>query len=354
MTRADRADSYQREHSWLGFPIAVVYKVFEDRTPHLAAMVTYYVFVSLFPLLLLFTSAAGFLLQGNPHLRHQLIDSAVSAIPGLGSQLVKNIQGFRGSATGVAVGLAGTLYGALGGMQALQAAFNQIYGVPRHEQPNPLIARLRSLGLLVLLGTAVIVATGIAALVSTANSVSSQFGTGLQVVGYGVSFVINIALFSAAVQLLTARELRLRNVITGAAFAGGLWELLQIFGSRYVAHEATHGTDFYGIFGVVLATVAWIYLESLALLISAEINVVMHRRLWPRALLILFSDRVELTPADKKAYAMYAATQEFKGFEVVEPRFQHSPPPRPVPAQSAPAAPPHSRPESASPDRASG
>lgn len=319
--RVNRMDRFQRRHGWVGFPLAVVYKFFDDRAPHLAAMVTYYAFVSLFPLMLLFTSAAGFVLQGSAHLRQQLLQTALKEIPGLGPQLANNIKGFHGSAAGVAIGLLGTLYGSLGAMQAAQAAFNHIYGVPRHDQPDPLASRVRSLGLLVLLGTAVIVSTGVAALVSTANGVSSQLGVGVRLAGYILSLGLNVALFSGAVQLLTARELRFRDVLTGGLFAGAIWEVLQVFGSRYVAHEATHGSSFYGIFGVVLATIAWIYLQSLALMVAAELNVVLQRRLWPRALLALFSDKVELTAADKQAYSMYAAAQRFKRFQVIDTRF---------------------------------
>ncbi len=317
----DRLDRFQRRHSPVGFPLAVAYKLFDDRAPYLAALVTYYAFVSLFPLLLLTVSAAGFFLDSRPGLRHRVVESVLADLPGLGAQLRANLTGFHGSGLALALGIVGTLYGALGAMQAAQAAFNQVYGVPRNEQPNPLVSRVRSVGLVGLLGTGVLVSTGIASLVSTTNRLSTQWGFGLRVAGYGLAFAINLALFTAAFQLLTARELRIRNVITGGVIAGAVWELLQAFGSRYVAHEASHGTTLYGVFGVVLATIAWIYLQALALMLSAEVNVVLHRRLWPRALLTPFTDDVQLTVADERAYAMYAATQRFKGFERVTAEF---------------------------------
>jgi YihY family inner membrane protein len=317
----DRLDRYQREHSWLGFPLAVLYKLADDRGPHLAALVTYYAFVSLFPLLLLFVSAAGFFLDGEPHLRQRIIAMALKNLAVLGPDVRRNISGFHGSGAALAVGIIGTLYGALGAMQAAQAAFNQINGVPRNEQPNPLKSRLRSLGLVALLGIAVIISTGIASLAATANGISETFGIELRVAAYGLSFAINIALFTAAFQLLTASELKTRHVITGGLIAGASWEALQVFGSRYVAHEVQHGSSLYGVFGVVLAAIAWIYLQALALMLSAEINVVLHNRLWPRALLTPFTDNVELTDADQRAYAMYARTQRFKGFEKVDTDF---------------------------------
>lgn len=324
-------DAFQRRHNWLGFTLGVIYKAFDDRAPYLAALVTYYAFVSLFPLLLLFISIAGFVLQSDPHLRQQVVGSAIGNLPGIGSELRQQIKGFRGSGAGVVAGVAGLLYGALGATQAAQAAFNQIYAVPRNEQPNPIRSRIRSLGLLLLLGTAVLVTSGINILVSTGNGVSAQLDFGLRVIGFIVSLALNMGLFTAAFQVLTAKELRARDVVTGGVIAGTAWQLLQTFGSQYVAHEVKHGGALYGVFGVVLATLAYVYLEALFLMMAAEINVVIQRRLWPRSLLTPFTDDVELTAADEDAYSSYVRAQRFKGWQKVDSFF----PSRVGPAQPA-------------------
>lgn len=333
VSRVERLDAFQREHDWLGFPLAVAYKAFDDRAPYLAALVTYYAFVSLFPLILLFVSIAGFVLQSNPHLRQQVVGSAIGNLPGIGPVLRQQITGFRGSGAGVVAGVVGLLYGALGATQAAQAAFNQIYAVPRNEQPNPIKSRIRSLGLLLLLGTAVLVSSGINILVSTGNGLSAQLGSGLRAVGFVISLVINLGLFTGAFQLLTAKELRVRDVVTGGVIAGSAWQLLQTFGSQYVSHEVHHGGALYGVFGVVLATLAYVYLEALFLMFAAEINVVLQRRLWPRSLLTPFTDDVELTTADEEAYASYVRAQRFKGWQLVDVRFPGRGHPQPAASQ---------------------
>ena len=61
-----RLDRFQQRHPVLGFPIAVIYKFVEDQGPYLAALITYYGFLSLFPLLLLLASVLGFVLQDDP------------------------------------------------------------------------------------------------------------------------------------------------------------------------------------------------------------------------------------------------------------------------------------------------
>jgi YihY family inner membrane protein len=324
--RAERVDRYQRRHTWLGFPIAVVYKAFDDRALFLAALVTYYAFVALFPLLLIFVSTLGFVLQSHPEIRQDILNSAVGQIPGIGTTLKQNISGFKGSAAGLAVGGVGLIYGALGATQSAQAAFNHIYAVPRNLQPNPIRSRLRSLGLLFLLGTAVVVSSGINFLVSNSNGISHQLGLGLKIVGYLVDLVINVGLFSVAFRVLTATELHLRDVFAGGLITGAGWELLQAFGSRYVLHEVQHGSALYGVFGVVLATLAWIYLVALVIMVSAEINVVRGRKLWPRSLMSPFTDNIDPTPADLVVYESYVRSHRFKGWLGIDVSFN---PPEP-------------------------
>ena len=327
-----RVDEYQRQHTWLGFPLAVIYKYFDDRGPYLAALVTYYSFISLFPLLLLLYSVLGFVLQGDTGLRHNLEHSVLSNFPVIGSQLKTDITGFRGSGAGLTIGVLGTLYGGLGGTQAAQAGFNQIYGVPRSEQPNPFKSRLRSLGLLALLGSGVLLATGLTVILSTANGISHNLGDAVQVAGYGVSYVVNVALFCTAFRLLTARDLGYRQVWAGGVIVAAVWMLVQGFGSSLISRELTHWRHLYGGFAIVLVTLAWLYLQSVILMLSAEINVVLEYRLWPRSLLTPFTDNVQLTGADRRAYRQYAEVQQFKGFETVTAEFE------PVPDRDAPGA----------------
>lgn len=84
MSVADRLDRLQRRRPVLGFPIAVVYKFVDDQGGYLAALITYYAFVSLFPALLLFSVILGIVLMGNPELQQQILNSALGQIPAIG------------------------------------------------------------------------------------------------------------------------------------------------------------------------------------------------------------------------------------------------------------------------------
>src|SRR6188472_4095818 len=102
-------DTYQRDHRWLGFPLAVAYKFGDDQGPYLAALIAYYGFLSLFPLLLLLVTVLGFVLQDNPHLQVELLDSALGQFPVIGAQLRDNVHSLKGSGAGLAVGILLTL-----------------------------------------------------------------------------------------------------------------------------------------------------------------------------------------------------------------------------------------------------
>jgi YihY family inner membrane protein len=319
---AERFDDFQRRHTVVGFPMAVAYKVFDDRAVYHAALIAYYGFLSLFPLLLLFFSTVGYVLQGDPGLQHRLAHSALRDFPIVGAQLQSSIKSFTGNRAALAVGIVGSLYGGLGIMQAAQTAFNQIYGIPRNRQPNPFTSRLRSLGLLLLLGSAIIAASAITIFVNTVKSVGgAAVGAGFTVAGDVLSYALYVAVFAGAFQLLTARELRWRNVLTGGLLAAASWLVLQAEATVYIAHRLSHASQLYGSFAVVLALLGYIFLQALAVVIGAEINVVLHQRLWPRALKAPFTDDVKLTDVDRRLYTLYARAQRFKGFERIEVEF---------------------------------
>ncbi|PWJ54577.1 YihY family inner membrane protein [Quadrisphaera granulorum] len=348
----DRIDAFQRRHPASAFPLAVVYKFAEDRGPHLAALMAYYGFVSVFPLLLLLVSVLGFVLQpfagADPDLSNRAVTTTIdvlAGVPVLGSALQGSITGLRGSGVALTIGALGTLYGGMGVMQATQAALNRIYAVPRYKQPNPILSRLRSIVLMVALGLLAIVATAISvALPQVAQAVPVGGGL-LLAAGTLVPFAINTGIFIVIFRVLTAVHLGWRNVLIGALVAAGLWEVLQTVFARLGGAYLQHAGDVYGVFGVVLGLVAWLYLQSMALVLAAEINVVRQRRLYPRALLTPFTDDVDLTPQDVRTYTGYARSETYKGFETVTATFDKDAPPEEPTVRAAPEAASETAPE---------
>ena len=317
-----RLDGYQRRHRWIGLPLGVVYKFFDDQGGYLTALITYYGFLSLFPLLLLFVTVLGFALHGDAQLQEKLLNSALAQFPVVGSQLRQSLHAEGGSGLGLVVGIVGTLYGCLGFAQATQNAFNRIWGVPRNRRPNPVLSRARSLLLLLVLGLGVLVTTGLSGVTAGAGQLGANVGVELRIAGTLLGVLANFGLFMLAFRVLTAPDVPTRDLRLGAAAAAVGWQAVQLVGAYFVTHKLKGTSEAYGVFGLVLGLVAWIYVLALVTVLSAEINVVVRRHLWPRALLTPFTDDVRLTHADQRAYTRYAQTERHKGFEVVDVDFE--------------------------------
>ncbi len=315
-------DDYQQRHRWVGFPLAVMYKFYDDQGAYLAALITYYGFLSIVPLVLLATSTLGFVLQGDPARTQQVLDTALRQFPVIGAEL-SGSRGLSGSGVAIAVGIAGALYGALGVAQAAQNAMNIAWAVPRNRRPDPITSRLRSGLLLLTAGFAILATTILTVVGSSLSSLGGVLGAALQWGAILIGVAINALVFVFAFRLLTATRLSVRDVAPGAVTAAVLWQLLQTAGVAYVDNVVRNAGDTNGVFALVLGLMAWIYVGAIALVICVEINAVQAKRLYPRSLLTPFTDRVDLTRADQRAYTEYATAQQNKGFESVDVDFAH-------------------------------
>jgi len=341
MSMVSRADAYQRRHRWAGLPLAVLYKFADDQGTYLAAQITYYGFVALFPLLLLLATILGYALHGNPHLQRQVLDSALAQFPVIGDQIVTNIRSFHGSIAGLVIGMLGCVYGGLGIVQAAQTMLNKVWGVPRNSRPNPVRARLRSLLLLAFGGVSVIVTTVLSALGAAAGSYGASLGGSVRALVTVAAIALNVTLFIVAFKVLTARPLTIRQTRAGAIAAAVIWQALQLAGALLLGHKLRGATATYGLFALVLGLLAWIYLGAITTVICAEYNAVHARQLWPRSLLAPFADNTDLTPADQRAYTSYARTEQHKSFEDIDVSFGK--PPHPDPRNHDPERRPSSR-----------
>jgi membrane protein len=284
-------DRWQRRHTVGGFAVAVVKKFSEDRASSLGALVAFYAFFSLFPLLLAFVSILGFVLEGNPTLRDDVLDTALAQIPVIGSQLQDEVHPLTGSGAALAIGLVGALWAALGVTLALGRAFAEIWDVPRLNQPNSMMARLRGLAVFVVLAVTLVAATAIAGLAA-----GGGFDAATQLVAAElISLATNAVAFLAVFALLTPRPWALRDLLPGVALAAVGALAMQAVGGWYVDRTITDASATYGTFAIVIGLLSWFWVGSQLLLLAAEVNVVRRWRLWPRSL------AGELEPADRVA-----------------------------------------------------
>ena len=314
MSLVARIDRFQRRYPKSGYPLAVAYKFVDDQGGYLAALCTYYAFLSLFPLLLVFTSVLGFVLHNDPNLQARIVNSALSQIPVIGVQLKETE--LTGSTTAVIIGSVGALYGGLGVSVAAQNAMNVAWMVPRNSRPNPIRVRVKGMLLLCTVGVAIIALTALNGAAAAINlDVGSQILTVLgSILLYTLTFVV-------AFRLGTARNVTTRQVFPGALIAALGWQGLQRFGGEYVQHVIARSGEVNGVFAIVLGLIAFLYVAAVLIVVCVEINVVWVDRLYPRSLLTPFTDDVVLTSGDKSAYSGQAKAQRSKGFETIDVSF---------------------------------
>jgi hypothetical protein len=104
-------------------------------------------------------------------------------------------------------------------------------------------------------------------------------------------------------------------MLPGAITGGILWTVLQVLGT-WLVHHFLHTDSAYGVFGSVLGLIAWIYVAAMITVFSAEINVVLARRLWPRTIL-----QPPLTEADRASMALQALQNQRRPEQHVEVTF---------------------------------
>lgn len=290
--------------------MAVVKKFADDGAGGLAALIAYYAFFSLFPLLLVFVTILGYVFQGDKSFEKTIEDSVLAHFPIIGSSI--RTHQLSGSIAAVVVGGLIALWAGLGITQAAQNAFDRVWAVPFKARRDFLRKRLRGLLLLAVLGTLFVISSVLSGVVSAGLG-----SLGLKTGGIAISLVLNIALFGAAARLLTTSAVPTRSIWLGALIGGFLWEVLQVVGGLYVHHVVNHATEAYGVFATVLGLLAWLHLGALATLYAAEVNVVVMRDLWPRSLLGAPSE-----PADESALRALAKVEERSEYERIEVEFR--------------------------------
>lgn len=317
---ATRLDGWQRRNRFLSVPIAVFYKYVDDQGPYLAAIITYYGFIAIFPLLLLATSILGFLLQGDPQLQEAVLSSALGQFPIIGEELGRP-EGLTGSTTAVVVGGLTALYGSLGLGQALQNAQNIAWAVPRNSRPNPIVLRFKSLVLLGSAGLAILGLSVLSAIGSETDALGGDVSGNLRWLIRLVSVALVGLVLTYLFRLAAARRLRFMQAAPGAFSVALMLQALQFVGTLYVTAVLSGTTGMNGTFALVLGLMGLLYISAVMGVIGMEINVVLARRLYPRALMTLFTDKVDLTAADKRAYTYYVRSQRHKVNEVIDVHF---------------------------------
>jgi membrane protein len=283
------ADRFQQRWPVLAVPVAVWSKFNDDQAGNLAALISYYAFAALFPLLLVLVTVLDIVLKNDPSLRDTLLQSAVSQYPVIGPQIKSSLGSIPGSGVPLVIGIVFLLFGARGVAGAMQNAMCEVWGIKREQRPGFPLSQLWALALLLTVGIGLIVTTYLSGLAGGVGHVIS--GAGAYVGTVVISLILNVGMFWLSFRIATAWQVPWRKLRTGSAIAAVCWQVLQVAGGYVISHQLHRASELYGTFGIVLGLLAWLFLQAEVTLYAAEADVVLARRLWPRSILPANTDQ---------------------------------------------------------------
>jgi YihY family inner membrane protein len=286
-------DRFQQRHLPTAFVYGVIKKYGDDRGGLLAALVAYYGFLSLFPLLVILFTVVAYILPLFPEAEHRLVDSVLTQFPVIGPQLRDNVHPLEGNPVSLVLGVLVLLWGALGLADVLQFVMNQIWNIPERRRAGFFPRLARSLLLYALL------APGLAAttLISSLGTVL-HWGSAGSLLASLPGLAANTGLFFVVFRVLTPAQVGWKQLIPGVIVSGAGWQLMQTIGVNLLVNQLRHASHVYGIFGLTIGLIGFLYVAAQLVVYSAEINVVSAQRLWPRGLL-----PTARTPADRRQLA---------------------------------------------------
>lgn len=261
----------------IGFVLTVQKRFGEDGGGNLAASLTYFAFLSLFPLLLVAASIIGFVLADDPAGQARLANKLAGSIPGLGTLLADNVKALvdaRGTA-GI-VGVIGALWSGTGLARASSFALARVSRKP--ENGNFLQTQLWALGSTIGLGALALVAIGAGAALP-AVAFATTAGAAIGILGVVASFGLDLALFTVCYRVLNRSLSRpITHSWRGALVPALGWTALKYLGSWYAARTVSGSTAAYGAFASVVGVLVILYLVARLFIYGAEINTVLRER----------------------------------------------------------------------------
>ena len=306
-------DRTQARLWWGGFPYAVFKKYSDDGASRLAALLTYYGFLSLFPLALVFVAVLTFFLQDNEHLRDEMLQTLFG--PQYSQSIINSYDNLPSGGLPLVIGIVGLLLSGMGAVFALYVSLNQVWAVPWRQRYGfgPRYARVFLMLIIGGAGAVVVAATGVVA--ATVQLLSA----GTRVALFLVSATVVILVLVAATKILTARPMHRREYLLGCVLAGVFIGLVFALGSPLLARIVANATPVYGVFATVIGILTLFYVTAQGAIICLEISAVRAWRLWPRGLDInlLFS-------ADHRAYRLLAHIDERMPSQENEVRFDRT------------------------------
>ena len=242
----------------------------------LAAAVTYFAFLSFFPILALAFAVIGLVSRAYPNADDDLVTAINDVLPGIvGGQDGLDLATFQDNAPGIlSVGLLLALYSGLGWLSGMRTALIEVFEEPEREQPNFVVGKVRDLLALLTLGSVLLVSvavSGVATKVATPILDLLGLGAGAEPLLWVLALALGLAastlLFFAFFRLLASPNVPSRSLWSGALLGAIAFELLKQLSTLLL--QATREQPAVQAFGIALILVVWINYFSRVVVLAA-------------------------------------------------------------------------------------
>jgi YihY family inner membrane protein len=275
--RLERFDAVQQSRPALSIVVATLRKFVDDQTMRLASMMAFWAFFSLFPLLLAFVTLLGYVVPDTE--KQRTLEAVAGYVPLLD---VDTISGLDGSIPALVLGFGSALWSGSAVVRTTQYAFNLVWEVTDRPKLGEQVRR--SLIAMSTIGLGLVSSTLLIGFLAGDNPYIEPGPAG-RVLGFALTVAFDIGLFIAAFRILTDGSVSTRDVLPGACLSGLTFWLLKAASSVIIAKYLTEAEPTYGTFATVITILWWLYLQSIIILLGAQLNVVLKLRLYPRKLL---------------------------------------------------------------------
>jgi membrane protein len=300
----ERLDTIRQQRPFVDHVVRMVEHYSAVKGNLQAGAVTYFGFLSFFPILALAFFVVGYVSRVFEGAQ----DVLVTAIEGLfASNIQLDMSAFEnGAATAGLIGLAGVLYAGLGWLSAMREALIVVFEEPPREQPNFVVGKLRDLVTLAAIGVTLMVSVALTGFISgfttdllawlELDETLAPLVQGLTVL---LGLAANVLLFFTMFELLARPNAPRRAVLSGAFLGAIGFEAIKRL--SFLLLGSTRESEAFQLFGVALILVVWIYYFS---------RVVMYAAAWAQTApeTRAKKDR-EALQADREEYAMKELTQ---------------------------------------------
>ena len=273
-----KLDRAQKRSTTLSVAVATVKKFSEDQSANLAAMIAFWAFFSVFPLLLVLVTLLALFLPASD--KDAVLGHVAQLFPLLNPNTIK---GLSGAWWTIVLGLATALWSGSGVVRTAQFAFNSVWGTEPDQQPGLVKQITRSISVLATVGLGLVITTLLSGLVASSAS-GVNLGAVGRVGGYVLSLALDVGIFVAAFRILTERDVTTRDVLPGALLSGISFFVLEALSTLIISRYLKNAQSTYGQFATVITILWWFYLQSMITLLGAQLNVVLKEHSYPRSL----------------------------------------------------------------------